>query len=55
MKTVDAKLFSSLQDAIDFVAEEGGIVYTELAETIYAKGLKIPPNVKLERERPDGQ
>jgi hypothetical protein len=38
--TVDAELFDSLQDAIDFVAARGGgVVYTELAETLFAKSL----------------
>lgn len=52
MATVDAELFDSLQAAIDFVAEAGGgVVHTELAGTLYAKGLKIPPTVKLELPR----
>ena len=51
--TVDAELFDSLQQAIDFVtACGGGIVYTELAETLFAKGLKLPDTVKLEAKRP---
>ena len=51
--TVDAELFDSLQAAIDFVAAcGGGIVYTEVAETLFAKSLKLPDNVKLEAKRP---
>ncbi|HSA83231.1 MAG TPA: hypothetical protein VLE23_20630 [Geminicoccaceae bacterium] len=51
--TVDAELFDSLQAAIDFVeACGGGIVYTELAETLFAKSLKLPDTVKLEAKRP---
>ncbi len=51
--TVDAELFDSLQEAIDFVvACGGGIVYTELAESQFAKGLKLPDNVRLEARRP---
>ena len=51
--TVDAELFESLQQAIDFVAScGGGVVYTELAETLFAKSLKLPETVKLEEKRP---
>jgi hypothetical protein len=51
--TVDAELFNSLQEAIDFVATcGGGIVYTELADSLFAKGLKLPDNVRLEARRP---
>ena len=51
--TVDAELFDSLQAAIDFVAAcGGGIVYTEMAETLFAKSLKLPDNVKLAAKRP---
>ena len=51
--TVDAELFDSLQSAIDFVAAcGGGTVYTELAETLFAKSLKLPETVKLEAKRP---
>jgi hypothetical protein len=51
--TVDAELFDSLQQAIDFVAScGGGVVYTELAETLFAKSLKLPEIVKLEEKRP---
>ena len=51
--TVDAELFDSLQQAIDFVAAcGGGIVYTDLAETLFAKSLKLPDEVKLEAQRP---
>jgi hypothetical protein len=51
--TVDAELFDSLQDAIDFVAARGGgVVYTALAETLFAKSLKLPDTVKLEAKRP---
>ena len=53
MTTVDGDLFDSLQAAIDFVAQAGGgVVYTELADTLFAKSLKLPDGVKLERERP---
>jgi hypothetical protein len=51
--TVDAELFNSLQEAIDFVAARGGgIVYTELADSLFAKGLTLPDNVQLEARRP---
>ncbi len=51
--TVDAELFDSLQAAIDFVAGcGGGIVYTELADSLFAKALKLPDNVRLEAKRP---
>ena len=51
--TVDAELFDSLQAAIDFVAGcGGGIVYTEVAETLFAKSLKLPDTVTLEAKRP---
>lgn len=54
MATVDADLFPSIQDAIDFVAScGGGIVYTELADTLFAKSLKLPETVKLEAKRPE--
>jgi hypothetical protein len=50
--TVDAELFDSLQDAIDFVAGcGGGIVHSELAETLFAKGLQLPPGVELRPRR----
>ena len=50
---VDAELFESLQEAIDFVAERGGgIVYSQIAGTQYAKSLKLPDNVRLEASRP---
>lgn len=50
---VDAELFDSLQAAIDFVAERGGgIVYSEIAGTEYAKSLELPDNVRLEQHRP---
>jgi hypothetical protein len=53
--TVDAELFDSLQDAIDFVAAcGGGIVHTELAETLFAKGLQLPPAVELRPRRSPG-
>jgi hypothetical protein len=46
--TVDAGLFDDLKDAIDFVAERGGgVVYTELAGTQFAKSLTLPPEVEL--------
>ena len=51
--TVDAELFDSLQAAIDFVAGcGGGIVYTEVAETLFAKSLTLSEAVKLEAKRP---
>ncbi len=51
--TVDAELFDSLQEAIDFVAAcGGGIVYTELADTLFAKSLKLPDHVQMEARRP---
>ena len=51
--TVDAELFDSLQQAIEFVAAHGGgVVYTDLAHTQYAQSLKLPPNVRLEPARP---
>ncbi len=51
--TVDAELFDSLQEAIRFVAERGGgIVHTELAESLCIESLKLPPNVRLEPPRP---
>lgn len=55
--TVDAELFDSLRDAIDFVAERGGgVVHTELAGTMFAKSLKLPGNVQLQPPgRSDGE
>jgi len=54
MTTVDAELFDSLEAAIAFVAKcGGGVVYSELADTLFAKSLKIPPTVKLEAVRQD--
>jgi hypothetical protein len=51
--TVDAELFDSLEEAIAFVAAHGGgVVYTERAETPFAKGLTLPDNVRLELRRP---
>jgi hypothetical protein len=51
--TVDAELFDSLQDAIEFVAAcGGGTVYTELADSLLAKALTLPENVRLESRRP---
>lgn len=51
--TVDAELFDSLEEAIAFVAARGGgVVYTEAAETEYAKNLTLPDNVQLEPTRP---
>jgi hypothetical protein len=51
--TVDAELFNSLQEAIEFVAAcGGGTVYTELADSLLAKGLNLPDNVRLESRRP---
>ena len=50
--TVDAELFDSLQEAIAFVAERGGgVVYTEMANTKFVKGLELPENVRLEPRR----
>lgn len=55
---VDAELFRSLQDAVDFVAARGGgIVYTDLAGTLFAKDhIKLPETsiVRLEKARPPG-
>lgn len=52
MTTVDDALFDSLQAAIDFVAAlGGGIVFTALAGTLFAKSLKVPETVKLLPER----
>jgi hypothetical protein len=43
MCSVDADLFTSLADAIAFVAARGGgEVRTEIAGTVFAKGLKLP-------------
>lgn len=51
--TVDADLFPTLDDAIRFVAERGGgTVHTSYANTLYAKSLKLPPNVRLAPARP---
>ena len=51
--TVDAELFDSLQDAINFVAQcGGGVVHTELAGTPSVIGLKLPEGVRLEPPRP---
>ncbi|HET6519710.1 MAG TPA: hypothetical protein VFG47_07795 [Geminicoccaceae bacterium] len=51
--TVDAELFETLQEAIDFVAAHGGgAVHTELAGTPYAARLKLPEGVRLEPARP---
>lgn len=48
--TVDAGVFGSLEAAIKFVASRGGgVVRTALADTPFAKSLKLPPNVKLEK------
>jgi hypothetical protein len=50
--TVDAELFDSLQQAIEFVATcGGGIVYTQMANTLFAKSLELPKNVRLEISR----
>lgn len=50
--TVDAALFDSVKEAIDFVAERGGgVVYTELAGTQYAQTLTLPANVELKPRR----
>jgi hypothetical protein len=54
MTTVDADLFPSLDAAIAFVAERGGgIVYTDIADTLFAKSLKLPPGVTLVAARAD--
>ena len=51
--TVDAELFGALQEAIDFVASRGGgVVYTDFADTLFAKSLKLPETVKLAAHRP---
>ncbi|HLT02823.1 MAG TPA: hypothetical protein VK001_11620 [Geminicoccaceae bacterium] len=51
--TVDAALFDSVKEAIDFVAERGGgVVYTELAGTQYAQTLTVPETVELKPRRP---
>jgi hypothetical protein len=51
--TVDAELFDSLEEAIAFVAARGGgVVYSDRAETPFAKGLSLPENVRLEQRRP---
>ena len=34
------------------VAACGGVVYSDLAETRFAKSLKLPETVKLEAKRP---
>ena len=50
--TVDAELFDSLQEAIEFVATRGGgIVYTQMANTLFAKSLELPNNVCLKLSR----
>lgn len=49
---VDAELFDSLLAAIDFVAKHGGgIVYSEMAGTHYARSITLPDNVRLEQRR----
>ena len=54
MATVDDALFDTLQAAVDFVASRGGGgVYSELAGTLFAKSLKLPPNVTIEAQRPE--
>jgi hypothetical protein len=51
--TVDAELFDSLEEAIAFVAERGGgVVYTEMADTEFAKSFNLPETVRLEAKRP---
>jgi hypothetical protein len=53
--TVDAALFDDVRQAIEFVAERGGgVVYTELAGTQFAKSLKLPPDVELKPQRARG-
>lgn len=57
--TVDAEIFKDLAEAIRFVAERGGgIIYTSIAGSLYAKSIKLPKGVELkgmgEREK-DGR
>lgn len=52
MTTVDGDLFDSLPAAIQFVAERGGgIVYTAMAYSLYAKSLKLPEGVEIKGGR----
>lgn len=49
---VDAELFDSVLDAIDFVAARGGgVVYTRLFGTHYVQGLTLPEGVELRPAR----
>ncbi len=53
--SVDAELFDSLESAISFVAEHGGgVVYTDLADSLLAHMICLPENVRLEKSR-DGK
>jgi hypothetical protein len=50
--TVDVELFDSLQEAIAFVAMNGGgVVHTDVAETDLGQSLTLPDNVRLEPAR----
>ena len=50
--TVDAELFDSLEEAINFVAERGGgVVHTPMASTEYVKSLTLPENVRIDSPR----
>jgi hypothetical protein len=50
--SVDAELFDSLEAAIAFVAERGGgVVYTELADSLLAHMIGVPDNVRLIKSR----
>lgn len=52
--SVDAELFESLEAAIAFVAERGGgVVYTELADSLLAHMISLPDNVRLKKSRTD--
>ena len=54
MATVDAELFETLEAAVAFVAAlGGGIVYSELAGSLFAKSLKLPDTVTIEARRPE--
>jgi hypothetical protein len=50
--SVDAALFDSLKDAVDFVEKRGGgVVYSDLAETQFAKSIVLPPGISLKKVR----
>lgn len=54
--TVDAEMFETIETAIAFVAScGGGVVYTELADTLYVKNLKRPPSVTLALRRVEAE